>query len=320
MNFQTKRIIKKIISRAGVFFFAIAAVMLYSQLAKHPLSDVKTALFDIPLPNVLYACAACFFGYVALASYDFLALKYIHRKLEPWKWMLAGFIGFAVSNNAGHAVVSGGAVRYRFYTRWRFRPAEILKMVTFSGFTYLIGCLTLVIIGYWLIPRDVFGATPTALWLMRAITALCLIGFISYFALALFYKNTLKIKEVSFKMPSWRMGVAQAALGAIDSLLASLVLYFALAPFTDIPFDVFVGVFVVAQVLGVFSQVPGGLGVFEGLFLLTLPGDNNEAYLFGALIIYRIIYYLLPLLAAGVLFVVYENRLKARRKSLFRSS
>ena len=74
----------------------------------------------------------------------------------------------------------------------------------------------------------------------------------------------------------------------------------------DIPFDVFIGVFIIAQVLGVFSQVPGGLGVFEGLFLYIIPGDHNQALIFGALIAYRIIYYLFPLIISGIVLFTYE--------------
>ena len=81
----------------------------------------------------------------------------------------------------------------------------------------------------------------------------------------------------------------------------------------DIPFDVFIGVFLIAQVLGVFSQVPGGLGVFEGLFMFIIPGEHNQAMLFGALIAYRIIYYLLPLVFSGVILVGYELALRHAR-------
>ena len=95
--------------------------------------------------------------------------------------------------------------------------------------------------------------------------------------------------------------------------MASLVLYFSLIPFVDIPFDVFIGVFLIAQVLGVFSQVPGGLGVFEGLFMFIIPGEHNQAMLFGALIAYRIIYYLLPLVFSGIILIGYELMLRHAR-------
>ena len=80
-----------------------------------------------------------------------------------------------------------------------------------------------------------------------------------------------------------------------------------LISFVDIPFDLFIGVFIIAQVLGVFSQVPGGLGVFEGLFLFIIPGgDDQMANLFGALLAYRIIYYVLPLILSTIVLLIYE--------------
>ena len=87
MSFRAKRLIKKIISWSGLFFFALAAYMLYRQLSKYHLQDIQDALMSIPRQNLLYACAASFIGYVALSSYDFLALKYIGRKLAAWKWI-----------------------------------------------------------------------------------------------------------------------------------------------------------------------------------------------------------------------------------------
>lgn len=311
---KTKRIIKKAISWSGLFFFVIAAVMLYVQLSKYPLADIKHALLSIPKANIIYACIASLLGYVSLACYDFLALKYIKHKLAPWKWMLTGFIGFSVSNNAGHAIVSGGAVRYRMYTRWRFKASEIVKMVTFSGFTYLFGCFGLIVVGYFMIPAHAYGDSAASLYTTQLVVLGSGIGLIAYFLLTIFHKKPIRISNLSFKIPSFKMAWAQVLLGALDSLLASLVLYFCLIPFVDIPFNIFIGVFIVAQVLGVFSQVPGGLGVFEGLFLLILPGDNNMAYLFGALIAYRIIYYLMPLILSSLVFAAYEWHLHRKRR------
>lgn len=84
-------------------------------------------------------------------------LKYVNRKLAAWKWIFVGFIGFSISNNAGHAIVSGGSVRYRWYTRWRFKASEVVKRVIFSGFTYLVACFALIIMGYLLTPSHAFG-------------------------------------------------------------------------------------------------------------------------------------------------------------------
>ncbi len=309
-----KRLLKKAISWAGLFFFVIAAIMLYFQLSKYPPQDIKNALFNIPTKNLIYACIASFLGYVALSTYDFLALKYIKRKLEAWKWILVGFIGYSVSNNAGHAIVSGGTIRYRFYTRWRFKGSEIVKMVTFSGFTYLIACFFLTVVGYLLTPQHAFGSAQASHITTLLVALGSFIGLIGYFLLCAFYKKPIKIGKISLNMPSVKMGLAQMFLGSFDIVLASFVLYFCLIPFIEIPFHIFIGVFLVAQVLGVFSQVPGGLGVFEGLFLAIIPSDANTAHLFGALIAYRIIYYVLPLVLSGIVLFLYEGKKNLKRR------
>ena len=85
----------------------------------------------------------------------------------------------------------------------------------------------------------------------------------------------------------------------------------------DIPFITFIGTFIIAQVLGVYSQVPGGLGVFEVMFSNLLPDDDaNKATIFAILVLYRIIYYLLPLIISGIALFVYEISLTRRRKKL----
>ena len=314
MAFQTKRVLKKAISWAGLFFFGVAAYVLYNQLSKYSLTDIKNALFSIPTKNLWLACGSSFLGYVALSSYDYLALRYIGRKLAAWKWIFAGIIGFSVSNNAGHAIVSGGTIRYRLYTRWRFRGTEIVRMVTFSGFTYLVACFFLIIIGYFITPNHAFGAGSVSKLTTEVTTLLSAIGLLGYFALSIWYKKPLKIKDVELDMPSFKMAVAQMTIGAVDIVMASLVLYFSLIPFVDIPFETFMGVFIIAQVLGVFSQVPGGLGVFEGLFMYIIPGEHNQAMLFVALLAYRIIYYLLPLVVSAVVLFSYEGYLKYIKK------
>ena len=306
MAFKTKRLLKKIVSWSGLFFFAVAAYMIYHQLSKYKLEDIKDALVSIPAHNLFLACMASLGGYVALSSYDFLALKYIGRKLAPWKWIFAGFIGFSISNNAGHAIVSGGAIRYRLYTRWRFHASEIVRMVTFSGFTYLVACFFLIILGYFLTPDHAFGEGSVSHLTTLTVTVISALGLLVYFGASLFYKKPIIIKDVEFDIPSFKMALAQVFIGGADILLASLVLYYSLTPFMDIPFDVFIGVFIIAQVLGVFSQVPGGLGGFEGLFLYIIPGDHNQALIFGALIAYRIIYYLFPLIISGIVLFTYE--------------
>jgi len=315
MSIKIKRLVKKVISYSGILFFIIAVGMLYWQLRNYSLSDIFRAIFAIPVLNLAMACGACLAGYFALALYDYLALNYVgeSKKVSWWKWMLAGMLGFAISNNAGHAVVSGGAIRYRLYTRWRIRGGDIVKMLTISGFTYFLGCAAIVVIGYFLIPDDLLTPTPGAQFGINLLFGFCLAAVCAYFAMTvIFRRKSIKIGQINFQIPSTKMATTQMLLGMTDSVLAGLVLYFCMIPFVDIPFGIFIGLYVIAQTTGVFSQVPGGIGVFETIFLVAFPNTVDKADIFGALLAYRIIYYVLPLIGVGGLFFIYERWLRAR--------
>ncbi|MBR2342086.1 MAG: UPF0104 family protein [Alphaproteobacteria bacterium] len=315
MSAKTKRLVKKIISYSGIFFFILAAGMLWWQLRDYSLLDIAHAILDIPFTNLVAACIACLLGYLALSLYDYLALNYVGGHVSWWKWMLAGMLGFAISNNAGNAMVSGGAIRYRLYTRWRIRGGDILKMLTLSGITYFLGAAAIVVIGYFLIPRadlsESAGLTMGLGWLFGICITLLLVYFASTF---IFNKKHIQIGQIKFQIPTPKTAFFQLILGISDSILASLVLYFCLTPFVQIPFGTFIGLFVIAQATGIFSQVPGGIGVFESIFLAALPDTIDKANIFGALLAYRIIYYVLPLIGVGSLFFIYERWLRARMK------
>ena len=229
--------------------------------------------------------------------------------------MLAGMLGFAISNNAGHAVVSGGAIRYRLYTRWRVPGADIIKMLTFSGFTFFLGYAAIAVIGYFLVPRDMFAQSAGASFGVNGLFILCASVLLAYYAISIMFCNkSIRIGEIKFHIPSLGMSIIQTLLGVMDALCAGLVLYFCITPYMDMPFGMFIGLYVIAMVAGVFSQVPGGIGVFESVFMVALPENVDKASIFGALLAYRIIYYVLPLIGVGGLFFVYERWLRARMK------
>lgn len=318
MSVKTKRFFKKLVSYAGLLFFILAAGMLYWQLRNYSWREIALALWNIPFANLVMACVACLGGYLVLSLYDYLALDYIGRKISWWKWMLAGMLGFAISNNAGNAMVSGGAIRYRLYTRWRIPGGDIIKMLTFSGFTYFLGFAAVEIIGYFLVSAG-GGEQSTGMSVgMNGLFIACLSLILAYYAMTIaFCDKSIRTGQIKFKIPSIGTALVQTVLGMMDALCAGMVLYFCMRPYVSadvMPFGMFIGLFVVAMVAGVFSQVPGGIGVFESIFISALPDTVDKASIFGALLAFRIIYYVLPLMGVGGLFFIYERWLRARMR------
>ena len=291
--------------------------MLYWQLRNYSLHQIAQALLNIPFMNLVLASVACLGGYVVLSLYDYLALGYTGHKIAWWKWMLAGMLGFAISNNAGNAMVSGGAIRYRLYTRWRIPGGDILKMLTFSGFTYFLGFAAVEIIGYFLVSPDFLEKSSSSFSFgINGLFIACLSLILAYYAVTIaFCDKSIVAGKIKFKIPSIGTALVQTLLGMMDALCAGMVLYFCIRPYVSaeiMPFGMFIGLFVVAMVAGVFSQVPGGIGVFESIFIAALPDTVDKANIFGALLAFRIIYYVLPLVGIGGLFFLYEHLVRVR--------
>ena len=70
---------------------------------------------------------------------------------------------------------------------------------------------------------------------------------------------------------------------------------YVLLPARRSPLLAFLGAFLAAQLLGLASHVPGGVGVFEGLMVLLLKPYLSSGELLPPLVVYRAVYYLLPL-------------------------
>ena len=80
----------------------------------------------------------------------------------------------------------------------------------------------------------------------------------------------------------------------------------------------FAGAFAAAQLTGLASHVPGGLGVFDGLMVLFLRNRVPIAALATALVAYRIVYYLVPLAVALAMLLMDETSQRRRQLSQFR--
>jgi phosphatidylglycerol lysyltransferase len=123
---------------------------------------------------------------------------------------------------------------------------------------------------------------------------------------------TVRTWSWSLKLPSAKTTVVQILLATIDLMLIGALIYVLLPPYPGANFLAFLGVFVLALMAGGISHVPGGIGVFESVMLLGLP-ETPPAALLGAILLFRCIYYLVPLSLAAVIFAVHEAMLQRAR-------
>ena len=133
-------------------------------------------------------------------------------------------------------------------------------------------------------------------------------------ALAVFWvavlgsRKPLRIRGMALALPSPALALGQTVVSTLDLIAASLVLWVFLQDVPGLTFTAFLATYAIALLLSVISQVPGGLGVFEGAFLwLTAPtfGASHPIIVAG-LVLYRVVYYFIPLASAGVLLLAHD--------------
>jgi phosphatidylglycerol lysyltransferase len=241
-------------------------------------------------------------NYLVLTLHDWLALRYAGLRL-PWRLAgLASFVGYAVSNNVGFALVSGTSARYRFYSRWGLTAGALSRVVLFYSVTFWLGLCAIGGAALLLSPPEMLQSAGLTLTARAAgVLALLLVG--SYAVLCLFRREPLRLSNFTIPVPSAPIMAGQLAISSVDWLLAAAILY-SLLPEPRPPFLTIAGIVTLAHLGGVASHVPGGLGVFEGIVLFTLGGMVPSEALIAALVAYRVVYFLLPLaVALGILLV-----------------
>ncbi|MFN8640846.1 MAG: lysylphosphatidylglycerol synthase domain-containing protein [Candidatus Binatia bacterium] len=292
---------------------AAAAFLLHRELSAYHYEDVRRAVRALTARQIEIALALTALSYLILTTYDALALRYLERPLSYRRTALASFLGYAFAHNFGFSVLGGAAPRYRLYASWGLPPGEIGLLIGFTAATFWVGVCVVTGTALVLDPTTLAGRIGVSATLGRAAGA----GLLAVVALAvivpLLWRRPLTLRGWSVPPPRPGIAVLQVLVGAVDWLVAAAVLFVLMPAGPSLSFAHFAALFVVAQVAGVSSHVPGGLGVFETVILLALAPHGHSAALVGALLVYRLIYYVLPLVVATLLLVAYEVRQRRAR-------
>lgn len=312
-----KKVLKKLTPFISIIFFCVALWFLDQKLQEYELAEIMVQLQQIPNLYILLSLILCFFSYLLLTGYDALGVNYIGESLETSKIVRAGYVGYAFSHNIGLALITGGSIRYRIYSAWGFSGMQVTQIVAFSAFTLWIGFCAVAGLALVLATPNLPADVVVPFVSLRVLGGILLAMVVGYVWASAKFNNELTFKSWSFTFPSLTLALKQVAIASVDWLLMASVL-FVLLPDVGISFFGFLGVFMLAQIIGLFSQVPGGLGVFESVMLLYLSNFMPGSQVLGILVVYRIIYYILPLLGALMVLGYQEYLVNRHRVQQFK--
>lgn len=290
----------------GLLLFAVALWVLHHEVKAYHFHDIVRQLENLPTRRLLLALSLSILSYLIMTGYDTLALRYINHPLTYAKIALASFVGYAFSNNIGLSMVAGGSVRYRLYSSWGLSALEITKVVAFCSLTLWLGFFTLGGAIFLVEPMVIPQVLHLPFASVRPVAMIFLALVMGYLLWTALRKRPLRILEWEFPMPSSNIFLSQIAIASLDWVLAGSVLFALLPGLPNLSFPGFLGIYMLAQFVGLVSQVPGGLGVFETVVILLLSPTLPASETLGALLAYRGIYYLLPLFVAVALLGVHE--------------
>lgn len=290
-------------------------------------SDVKVIamvigekLTEIPTQAYLLAVGATVVAYAALAWYDRIALIHLGRGRGISWWYVAAcsFVTYALAHNIGASVLSGGMVRLRAYTAKGLSAGEVGLLVAMCSFTFAFGTLVLLGVVLSFEPElvapltDLMPALNVSAGAVRAagfgLLALCSL----YVVGSWLHFKPVKLGSLEVVYPRLPVVLRQVVAAPLELIGAAGIIYFALPEAGNPGYFMVLGAFLLSFSAGLLSQVPGGVGVMEAVFLAVMP-DVPATSVVAALLVWRLLYLLLPLALSVPTVLLFERAQLAKR-------
>jgi uncharacterized membrane protein YbhN (UPF0104 family) len=310
MNTRLKNALRHAPALLGVALLVGAIYVVQKEFRHLRLEDIEVAVRAIPRHALTVAAVWTVLSYGVLTFYDRLGTIYAGHKVAYRRVAFASFCAYALSHNLGFAAVSGAAVRYRLYAHWGLTPLQIAKTVAFCSLTFGLGGMVLGGAILFLEPGSVpfFGthlphaamyAVGVALWVIVAV----------YVTMAKVL-GTVRMFGHQVQLPGARMAIVQVLLATVDVAITASI-FFALLPHAPgLTWLIFLGVYVASYTAGLAANLPGGIGVFDTAILLGLSPYLDAPPVLGAIVVFRLYYYVIPLFLAGGMFAGNELLLR----------
>ncbi len=305
---RVKRVQDVIWPVIGLGAVGASSWLLFRELHGLSFASLREAFASITLARWLAAIGSTSLAYAALAWYDQIALQHLGRRLS-WRFVgLVSFTTYAIAHNIGASVLSGAVIRYRAYSTKGLSVGEIGGLVAFCSFTFALGVATLGGLLLLVRPELVERIPGAPLWVGKA-TGLVLIAAPTLYVIgALLHFRPFKLGGFELVYPRPPVAARQLLAGPLELIGASGIIYFALPAAANPGFLAVLGVFLASFSLALVSHAPGGLGVLEIAFLEGMP-DAPQVNVVAALLVFRLLYLILPFVfALGVVLVFEQDR------------
>ncbi|MCA9773574.1 MAG: UPF0104 family protein [Myxococcales bacterium] len=288
--------------------FAVAVAVLAHQMRAYDAADLLHALRELRVRQIAGASALTLLYYVALSGYDALAFRYIDRSVPPSLVVTTGMTAFAVSNSLGRPLLSGGTVRYRLYRSLGLKIGEFTRLITFCSFAPWIGFLVVGGVVFLAVPVALPKSLHVPFATVRPLGAVLLVAAAGYLTVRRIVGGAIRVRGLEINHPGARLVAGAVGVAVFDWLLAAAAIELLLPPDLESSYWQVLAVYQISHLGLVLSRVPGGLGILESLMVLFLAPAASAPRVLGAMLAFRVIFFLAPLLVGVLWFTAHGVR------------
>lgn len=299
-----------VLKRCAAVVFAILVLgMLAFAVFKVDWAAVIVALKALPASALWWAALVATLTYFIYSCFDLLGRYYTGHHLTWWRCMLVGVISYAFTMNLG-STIGGVGLRIRLYAKQGLRQGDILRIWAISVMTnwtgYLLMLAMVLVSGNVAIPQS-WGAGSRVVSLLGFIG----LGVVVVYLLASAFssRRSWEIRGHMIELPQFKIAITQAVLGALLWATIAIIPYIL---FQDrVPYLQVLGIVLISAVAGLAARVPGGIGVVEYVFMTVLSATIPRNETLAVVLVYRLFYYIAPLMVAGLCYLLAEAGLKS---------
>ena len=296
----------------GLVLLVFAVWVIWREIQHLSLQQVMGGLHAIPSAALWEGVGATVLSYAILSFYDGLACHHVQAGV-PWRRSaFVAFCSYVLSHNLGCAAISGTAVRYRLYRNWGVPGVKIAGIVAFCSITYWLGMLGLVGLILLTQPAIIPYVRQMPHWMTTLGGGGCFVLLLAYVLLPC-WKREIRLYRWTLTFPDWRIGLGQILSSMADMSATALIAWCVLDTLpggSGLTFGGFLAIYIGAYTAGLLANVPGGLGVFDSTMLLALSPWFSVPHIMAGILVFRLFYYIIPLLLAGVMFAGNELLIK----------
>ncbi|WP_047307000.1 lysylphosphatidylglycerol synthase domain-containing protein [Rhodopseudomonas palustris] len=311
---REKQILHKLGVAVSIAIIAAACYVLYHILRGIDTDRVLDAMRQTDPSSIALAAVFVAAGYFTLTFYDLFAVRAIGRDDVPYRVnALAAFTSYSIGHNVGASALTGGAVRYRIYSAWGLDAIDVAKVCFLAGLTFWLGNAAVLGLGVAYHPEAASAVDQLPPEVNRVLALLIIAGLAVYVAWVSIKPRCVGRGSWTVTLPGGKLTLLQIGIGIVDLSFCALAMYVLTPEEPHVGFVVVAVIFVSATLLGFASHSPGGLGVFDAAMLVGLWQMDKEELLAGMLL-FRLLYYIVPFVISILVLAIREIVLGARPK------